>query len=62
MSRTYEVFSAAMSDHTRRRDVLFRDDRPYFVLFSQQFSRPDLEGLCDTATAIRRRAPPKRLQ
>ena len=54
MSQSYEEFSAALSDRTRRRELLFRGDKPYFVLFSQQFSRADLEMLSDTATAIRR--------
>ena len=54
MSQSYEEFSAALSDRNRRRELLFRGDRPYFVLFSQQFSRADLETLSDTATAIRR--------
>ena len=54
MSLSYEEFHSALLDHNRRRDLLFRDGRPYYCLFSQQFSRADLEELCDTATAIRR--------
>ncbi|TPV95862.1 MAG: aspartate carbamoyltransferase [Myxococcales bacterium FL481] len=50
----YEMFRQALDDKNRRREYLFRDGRPYFVLISQQFSRGDLEELCDTATAIRR--------
>lgn len=54
MSITYEEFRDAIQDGARRRALLFRDGRPFFVLLSQQFSRPELEALCDTATAIRR--------
>jgi len=54
MSITYEEFRDAIQDGARRRALLFRDGRPFFVLLSQQFSRAELEALCDTATAIRR--------
>jgi aspartate carbamoyltransferase catalytic subunit len=54
MSIRYEEFRDALQDGAQRRSLLFRDDRPFFVLLSQQFSRPELESLCDTATAIRR--------
>lgn len=54
MSVTYEEFRAALDDQEKRRQLLFRDGRPFFVLISQQFSRADLEQLSDTATAIRR--------
>jgi aspartate carbamoyltransferase catalytic subunit len=54
MSITYDEFRVAIHDGARRRSLLFRDGRPYFVLLSQQFSRDELEALCDTATAIRR--------
>src|SRR5690606_2703117 len=54
MSISYEEFRDAIQDGARRRSLLFRDGRPYFVLLSQQFSRSELEALCDTATAIRR--------
>lgn len=51
---TFEEFRAGIDDHEQRRDLLFRNGRPFFVLKSQQFTRDDLERLCDTATAIRR--------
>ena len=54
MAISYEEFRSAIHDGARRRSLLFRDGRPYFVLLSQQFSRAELEALCDTATAIRR--------
>lgn len=54
MSISYEEFRDAIQDGARRRTLLFRDGRPFFVLLSQQFSREELEQLCDTATAIRR--------
>ncbi len=54
MSISYEEFRDAIHDGARRRSLLFRDGRPFFVLLSQQFSRGELEALCDTATAIRR--------
>jgi aspartate carbamoyltransferase len=54
MTITYDEFRSAIHDGARRRSLLFRDARPYFVLLSQQFSRDELEALCDTATAIRR--------
>lgn len=54
MAISYEEFRSAIHDGARRRSLLFRDNRPYFVLLSQQFSRDELEALCDTATAIRR--------
>lgn len=51
---SYEEFRDAIQDGARRRALLFREGRPFFVLLSQQFSRDELEQLCDTATAIRR--------
>jgi aspartate carbamoyltransferase catalytic subunit len=54
MSISYEEFRDAIHDGARRRSLLFRDGLPFFVLLSQQFSRDELEALCDTATAIRR--------
>lgn len=54
MAISYDEFSSAIQDGARRRPLLFRDGRPFFVLLSQQFSRAELEALCDTATAIRR--------
>lgn len=54
MSISYEEFRDAIQDGARRRSLLNRDGRPFFVLLSQQFSRAELEALCDTATAIRR--------
>jgi aspartate carbamoyltransferase len=50
----FEEFLAGLDHKEKRRELLFRDGRPYFVLISQQFKRDDLENLCDTATAIRR--------
>lgn len=50
----YEAFRRALDDKKTRRDMLFRRDRPFFVLMSQQFDRDDLDLLCDTATAVRR--------
>ncbi len=54
MGISYEDFLEAIYDGARRRPLLYRDGRPFHVLLSQQFSRPELEELCDTATAIRR--------
>ncbi|GEM_PF-246511 len=54
MSISYEEFREALHDRERRPTLLRRDGRPYFILLSQQFSRAELEVLCDTATAIRR--------
>lgn len=54
MGISYEEFREAIQDGARRRQLLNRDGRPFFVLLSQQFSREELEELCDTATAIRR--------
>ncbi|PRQ02937.1 Aspartate carbamoyltransferase [Enhygromyxa salina] len=54
MAISYEEFRSAIHDGARRRSLLFRDGQPFFVLLSQQFSRAELEALCDTATAIRR--------
>jgi aspartate carbamoyltransferase len=54
VSISYEAFREGIVDPDRRQKLLFRSGRPYFVLLSQQFSRSDLELLCDTATAIRR--------
>ncbi|MFO0631533.1 MAG: hypothetical protein U0168_01645 [Nannocystaceae bacterium] len=54
MSTTFEEFKAGLDERERRRALLTRDGRPFFVLLSQQFLRPDIETLCDTATAIRR--------
>ena len=45
---------AALDESEKRRALLMRDGRPFHVLLSQQFSRPQIESLCDTATAIRR--------
>jgi aspartate carbamoyltransferase catalytic subunit len=54
MPISYEEFREALHDGSRRRSLLFRDGRPFFVLLSQQFAPAELEALCDTATAIRR--------
>jgi aspartate carbamoyltransferase catalytic subunit len=51
---TYDAFRAAVEDDSARRPLLFREGRPRYVLFAQQFDRPELEALCATATAIRR--------
>jgi aspartate carbamoyltransferase len=51
---TYDAFRAGVEDESARRALLFRDGRPRFVLFAQQFDRPELDRLCATATAIRR--------
>lgn len=54
MTISYEEFRDAIHDGARRRSLLVRDGRPFFVLLSQQFHRDEVERLCDTATAIRR--------
>ena len=51
---TYETFVRSLDDEGLRRGLLFRGERPYFVLTSQQFERADLESLAITATTIRR--------
>lgn len=51
---SFADFQRAALDESSCRRVLFRDDRPYFVLSSHQFQRSDLQALCQTATAIRR--------
>ncbi len=51
---TLDDFLQGLQDKDLRRELLFRESRPFFVLISQQFSRQELENLCDTATAIRR--------
>ncbi|MBK6921519.1 MAG: aspartate carbamoyltransferase [Deltaproteobacteria bacterium] len=54
MALSFEEFKAGLDERERRRALLTRDGRPYFVLLSQQFTRPDIDSLCDTATSIRR--------
>lgn len=54
MGITFEQFKQSLSQSQTRRALLSREGRPFYVLLSQQFSRPDIESLCDTATAIRR--------
>jgi aspartate carbamoyltransferase len=54
MKMSFNEFKAGLRDRHRRRQLLRVDDRPFHVLLSQQFSREDIEDLCDTATAIRR--------
>jgi aspartate carbamoyltransferase catalytic subunit len=54
MKMSFEEFKASMRDRDKRRQLLTRQGRPFHVLLSQQFSGPDIEQLCDTATAIRR--------
>ncbi len=51
---TYDAFRVGVEDEAARRGLLFREGRPRFVLFAQQFDRDELERLCATATAIRR--------
>lgn len=51
---TFEEFRDGLHDRETRRALLCRDGHPFHVLLSQQFSGPDIEQLCDTATAIRR--------
>jgi aspartate carbamoyltransferase len=55
MDLSYEEFKDRLySSSSKRRELLTREGRHYFVLISQQFSQDDLEKMCDTATAIRR--------
>ena len=54
MNLTFEEFRDSLSSRSRRAKVLKRDGRHFFVLISQQFSKEELDNLCDTATAIRR--------
>lgn len=54
MTIDFEKFKAGLDSRSQRRALLYRDERPFFVLISQQFMRADIESLCDTATAIRR--------
>jgi aspartate carbamoyltransferase len=54
MKMSFGEFKAGVHDRHRRRQLLRRNDRPFHVLLSQQFGRPDIELLSDTATAIRR--------
>jgi len=51
---SYEDFNASLRDSDARKRVLRSKGRTFHVLLSQQFGRPDIESLCDTATAIRR--------
>ncbi len=51
---SYEEFNDSLRDSDARKRVLHRQGRTFHVLLSQQFGRPDIESLCDTATAIRR--------
>jgi aspartate carbamoyltransferase catalytic subunit len=50
----FEAFQAGLADPVARRPLLFRDGLPFHVLLAHQFDRADLEGLCDTATTIRK--------
>lgn len=54
MDLTFEEFRDSLASRSRRAKVLKRDGRHFFVLISQQFSKAELDNLCDTATAIRR--------
>jgi aspartate carbamoyltransferase len=54
MDLSFEEFRGAIEEHERSRELLFVDGRPFFVLLTQQFSRQEIEKICDTATAIRR--------
>ncbi|MCA9707428.1 MAG: hypothetical protein KDK70_16370 [Myxococcales bacterium] len=51
---SYEEFNRSLRDSDARSRVLRKRGRHFHVLLSQQFGRPDIESLCDTATAIRR--------
>ena len=52
---TFESFWEGLDDRDRRAELLSSPNgRPFFVLLSQQFNTPEIERLCDTATAIRR--------
>jgi aspartate carbamoyltransferase len=51
---SFEQFRASLDSRSKRKALLQRDGRHFFVLISQQFSAEELERLCDTATAIRR--------
>ena len=54
MGITFEQFKASLGTSETRRALLSREGRLFSVVLSQQFSRADIESLCDTATAIRR--------
>lgn len=54
MYTSFEAYRDALTDDVRARPLLWRNERPFAVLQAQQFSREELERLCDTATAIRR--------
>jgi len=54
LASEFEAFETGIHDRDRRHDLLTHHDRPFYVLLSQQFSRAEIERLCDTATAIRR--------
>jgi aspartate carbamoyltransferase catalytic subunit len=54
MKTSFEQFKAGLHSRSKRRELLHRNGRHFHVLLSQQFSREDIESLCDTATAIRR--------
>src|SRR5690349_3943976 len=49
-----EAFQPGVADPVARQTLLLRDGIPFHVLLAHQFDRSDLEGLCDTATAIRK--------
>jgi len=51
---SFEAFLADLTTQAGRVRRLERDGEPFHVLRSQQFSRPAIEALCETATAIRR--------
>jgi aspartate carbamoyltransferase catalytic subunit len=51
---SFEQFKASLDSRSKRKALLQRDGRHFFVLISQQFGADELERLCDTATAIRR--------
>jgi aspartate carbamoyltransferase len=55
MHVSFEEFKNRLSkSSSKRRELLTREGRHFFVLLSQQFQLDDLEAMCDTATAIRR--------
>lgn len=51
---SFEAFTADLRTEEGRGARLDRRGQPFHVLRSQQFSRPVIERLCQTATAIRR--------
>jgi aspartate carbamoyltransferase catalytic subunit len=52
MPQTFDDFRARLRDDERRRELLWSDGRPRYVLQSQLFSRADLDHLFGVADAI----------